>query len=133
VKIFYILILFIFTILLTACAYTKPICPEVPSYLGVQQIGFEMQSASRIASYRTTDTPQQILAYYKDRLANSGWEEVSETQKGITVRYISSDRAPPFGLSVVITTIQPERTDFEVHLTISGPFIWNDWCQNLRP
>ena len=132
-KIIYILALLTFVMITISCRETKPICPELPYYPQAQLTNFETPTVSRIASYQTTDTPGQVLNYYKHHLLNSGWELVNDIPEGITFFYINREKVPPFSLDVVITTTQPGVTDFKVHLTMGGPYNWSNWCQTLRP
>ncbi|MBK9712360.1 MAG: hypothetical protein IPO81_13725 [Kouleothrix sp.] len=134
-KIFPVAIAAIFSLILVACGSEKSECPPIPIYPDAQNIGYkQVQSTQRITSYRTSTSQEKVFEYYEDQLRSHGWEPISNTSKGFTFGYTSSPSRPPFTLSVVIVATQLGETDYDVYLTIAGPFAGFDrWCTSLKP
>lgn len=127
--------LLLFMFMAPACGSKKSECPTIPRYPGAQLRGYEeREDVRRISSYQTTDTAEMVINHYKLQLRNVGWDIVNDTTQEFVALYTSSQEKPPLELEIVFWTTQPNTTEFDVHVTISGPYAgFGSWCSSLKP
>lgn len=64
---------------------------QVPQYPDAQRLEFQAEAMSQVKNagrmlFDTTDSPEQVIAFYRSALPLLGWEETSATEKGMAAK-----------------------------------------------
>ncbi len=108
----------------------KPRYPTVPIPSEAHDIQKQVQSGGsvHVTTFTTAKTPQDIHAFYREALLNSGWEFERTHPDGSQVfGYVNGAGNPAFSLGVITVMNSSGQTWVTVRMIMSGPFSPAEW------
>ncbi|CCF84550.1 conserved hypothetical protein [Nitrolancea hollandica Lb] len=65
---------------------------QAPQYPSAQRNDFQAESMSQVKNagrmlYSTTDSPEQVIAFYRSALPLLGWQETSANEKSMSAKH----------------------------------------------
>ena len=106
--------------LLAACQTPpKPAFRNVPIYPSAQRVDMAQDTEwSRTTSFRTSDSQEAVLAYYKNTLPQQGWVFEGQSYSNLGFFYPDAEKRQPFIIHLRILTSGGEKTNFTIHQLI---------------
>lgn len=99
--------------------------PEPPPYPAMRDLRVDIDSSQSIRTtvFTTTDTPQQVISFYRDVLSSQAWQidQSLNTGADLTMYWSPSAEYPAFNLWITANQ-QDILTEVTLIQQISGPF-----------
>lgn len=104
---------------------SEPSIESLLVYPGAQQVEvFQRRDASFsgttrwVKSFETTDDPESVLSFYRNRLTEEGWTFHSESTDNLSLSWSNGGGrfSPNYGLDVMIISAVPQKTNVELLL-----------------